>query len=308
MLLLAAAIPMLYWDAAPDTAAALRDAGIRNIAVAPARLAGWKDLAGVAAVAVDPASAIKLPAPTVNYRINEATATRAPWLVANGWKYVRKPSAQFYVEAPGKQSALAAAEAFCYGAHAVVHTDAAGLKPLAEMLNFLRGIGGDDLPAVADIGYIDDDSAASGEVMNLLVRDNLLFRLVKEPDRNLRLNVKLGTPEYPLTDARNPNTIAHLVRTNLTDEKRSVRIYGSAVVVARLTGEGGKARLHLLNYGGADRNVQGIRVRVLGRFPTHRLALAGAPGAELLDYSVEPDATEFTLPELRTYAVIDLTR
>jgi hypothetical protein len=28
----------------------------------------------------------------------------------------------------------------------------------------------------------------------------------------------------------------------------------------------------------------------------------------LLDYSVDSEATEFTLPELKTYAVIDLSR
>ena len=27
-----------------------------------------------------------------------------------------------------------------------------------------------------------------------------------------------------------------------------------------------------------------------------------------MDYSAEPDATEFTLPELKTYAVVDLSR
>ena len=75
----------------------------------------------------------------------------------------------------------------------MIRTDAAGLKPLAEMLEFLRAISGETLPPVADIGYIDDGSAASGEVMNLMVRDNLLFRLVPSPDQSLKVNVKLGT-------------------------------------------------------------------------------------------------------------------
>ena len=122
------------------------------------------------------------------------------------------------------------------------------------------------------------------------------------------MNVKLGTKEYPLEDAKNPGTVAHAVRFNLTDEKRSVRIYGSQVVVARLTASGGHVRLHLLNYAGAARKVDGIRVRVLGQYPKHQLWLADGAGVELLDYSVEPDATEFTLPELKTYAVVDLSR
>jgi hypothetical protein len=49
-------------------------------------------------------------------------------------------------------------------------------------------------------------------------------------------------------------------------------------------------------------------VRVLGQYAKHRLAAAGSPQAELLDYSVDSAATEFTLPELKTYAVIDLSR
>jgi hypothetical protein len=308
MLLLLAALPALFWDGAADTAQALRDAGIHQILVPAARLASWKSVPEITAEAADPQGTLKLLPPMVNYRIDEASATRAPWLVANGWRFIRRPQGRFYYDVTGKQAALAAAEAFCYGANAMIRTDAAGLKPLAEMLGFLRTITGEPLPPVADIGYIDDGTAASGEVMNLLVRDNLLFRLVPAPDRRLKVNVKLGTKEYPLEDAKNPGTVAHAVRFNLTDEKRSLRIYGSQVVVARLTASDGHARLHLLNYAGANRKVDAIRVRVLGQYPKHQLSLADGAGVELLDYSVEPDATEFTLPELKTYAVIDLSR
>jgi hypothetical protein len=79
-------------------------------------------------------------------------------------------------------------------------------------------------------------------------------------------------------------------------------------VVARLTASGGHARLHLLNYAGASRKVNGVRVRVLGRYPKHQLWLADGAGVELLDFSVDRDATEFTLPELKVYAVVDLSR
>jgi hypothetical protein len=308
MFLLLAALPALFWDGAADTAPALRDAGIQQILVPAARLASWKGVDGITAEAADPLTATKLLAPTVNYRMNEASATNTPWVVANGWKVIRRPQGRFYYDVTGKQAALAAAEAFCYGANAIIRTDAAGLKPLGDMLAFLRTIAGEPLPPVADIGYIDDGSSASGEVMNLMVRDNLLFRLVAKPDPNLKLNVKLGTKEYTLEDAKNPGTVAHAVRFHLTDEKRSVRVYGSQVVVARLTGSDGHARLHLLNYAGANRKVDGIRVRVLGQYAKHELRIADGTGVELLDYSVEPDATEFTLPELKTYAVIDLSR
>ena len=308
MLLLLAALPTLFWDGAADTAPALRDAGIHQMLVPAAQLASWKDAAGIAAEAADLQAAVKVMAPLVNYRMDEASATRAPWVVANGWRFIRRPQGRFYYDVTGKQAALAAAEAFCYGANAMIRTDAAGLKPLAEMLDFLRTVVGEPLPPVADIGYIDDGSSASGEVMNLLVRDNLLFQLVTSPDRRLKLNVKLGTKEYPLADAKNPGTVAHAVRYNLTDEKRSVRVYGSPVVVVRLTATEGHARLHLLNYAGANRKVDGVRVRVLGRYSKHQLSLADGAGVELLDYTVDSDATEFTLPELKTYAIVDLSR
>lgn len=314
MLLLLAALPGLFWDGGPDTAPALQEAGISHVFVPAAKAGSWKGVSGITVDTADPDKAVKLMAPTVNYRMNQASASREPWLVANGWRFLRQPQGRFYYDVPGPPAALAAAEAFCYGASALVKTDSAGLKPLAQMLAFLGGLGGgggagtSDMPPVADFGFIDDGSPAAGEVMNLLVRDNLLFRVVRAPDPTLKLTVRLGSREYPLEDAKNPKVIAQAVRTNLTDEKRSLRIYGSPVVVARLTGAGGRLRVHLLNYAGAARRVDGIRVRVLGSYPKHQVATDGAPGVELLDYTVESDATEFTLPELKTYAVIDLSR
>jgi hypothetical protein len=311
-------LPGLFWDGAADTAPALRDAGIKQILAPAARLAEWKNVPGIAAAVADLQGAVKLLPPTVNYRIDQASASRAPWLDSNGWRFLRQPEGRFYYEVTGKQSALAAAEAFCYGANAsdgstvMIRADATGLKPLAEMLEFLGGVSAEPMPPVADIGFIDDGSAEAGEVMNLLDRANLLFRIVAptdtRPDPRLKLMVRLGTKEYPAADAKNPIVVAHAVRGNLTDEKRSVRIYGSPVVIARLTASGSQARLHLLNYTAATRSVDGIRVRVLGQYPKHRLAASGSPGLELADYSVETDATEFTLPQLKTYAVIDLSR
>ena len=176
------------------------------------------------------------------------------------------------------------------------------------MLEFLRGLGANDAPAVADIGFIDDGSSTAGEVMNLMVRNNLLFRPVSKPDPLLKLNVRLGSKEFPLEDAKDPGRVAHEVRATLTDDRRSLRIYGSTVVVARLTTSPDGVRVHLLNYAGAERKVDGVRIRVVGRYAKHRLAAAGSPQEDLLDFTTEPDATEFTLPELKTYAVIDLSR
>ena len=307
LLALAVSLPTLFWDAPPDTAAALREAGITEIRLPAARLEAWRSVSGISSAA-EPANALRLLTPGVNYRMDEAGATRAPWLLSSSWKFLRDGQAPYYYDSPGKAAALAAAEAFSFDAAPSIHTDAAGLKPLAEMLAFLRGVSRPEMSPVADIGFVDDGSALSGEVMNLMVRDNLLFRRVTSPDAHLKLNVRLGTKEYSLADAKNPGMMAKTIRTNLTDDKRSVRLYGSVVVIARVSQSAQGARVQLLNYDGASRQVNGLRVRVLGRFPKYHLASAGSPGEELLDYTLDESATEFTLPELKTYAVIDLSR
>lgn len=308
LLLLAAALPGLFWEGGTDSAPALREAGISHVYVPPSQVESWKKLPGIAAEAADLQSAVKLLPPAVNYRIDEASASRVPWLDSNGWRFLREPGGHFYYDVAGRQAPLAAAEAFCWSANAMIRTDAGGLKPLAEMLGFLRGVSGPEMPALADIGLIDDGSPDVDELMNLLVRGNLLFKIVPLPDRRLKLTVRLGSKEYPHPDTQNLNTLVHQIRAGLTDDKRQVRVYGSPVVIVRLTGSAGHVRLHLLNYAAAARRVQGIRVRVLGRYSKHQVVSFGSPGAELLDYSVDSAATEFTLPELTTYAVIDLSR
>jgi hypothetical protein len=308
LLLLAAALPGLFWDGPPETAAALRDAGIERLQVPAAQYEAWKNAGQVAVEAVDLSRYIKTPAPGVLYRANVASATTTPWLITNGARFLRNPERPYYYETKGSQAALAAAEAFCFGTTALVGADAAGLKPFAEMAAMLRDLGSNDLPVAADIGFIDDGSPAAAEVLNMLVRDNLLFRRLPKPDPRMKLTVQFGSKEFPLEQAKNPGMMARDIRARLTDEKRTVRIYGSAVVVARLAVLPDGVRVHLLNYAGAERKVNGVRVRVLGRYSKSRVTAAGSPGEELADYAADADATEFTLPELKTYAVIDLTR
>ena len=308
LLALAAAIPGVFWDGAPDTAPALRDAGVQRIFVSAAQAAAWKGIPGLEVATADLAKATKLRTPAVNYRYDQASASRAPWLDSNGWRFLRLPQARFYYDAAGPGAALAAAEAFAWRADALVKTDAPGLAPLAQMLAFARGL---ETPAglqpVADFGFIDDGAAITGEVMNLLVRDNLLFRLVRAPDPTLKLTVKIGDKAYPIDKAKNPGVMAHLIRADLNDDRRSLRIYGTAVVVARLEAAPERLRVHVLNYDTA-RKVEGLRVRVPGEFPKHHVAAAGSPDAGLIDYAAGSGATEFTLPELKTYAVIDLMK
>ncbi|MDP9323567.1 MAG: hypothetical protein M3P13_08020, partial [Acidobacteriota bacterium] len=87
-------------------------------------------------------------------------------------------------------------------------------------------------------------------------------------------------------------------------EQRTLRVYGSEVVICRLTGDGQRMRLHLLNYGGRD--IEGLRIRVRGTYRSGDAYVAGAGRLPLQDQIVADGATEFSLPRIATYAVIDL--
>src|SRR5258708_32319311 len=142
------------------------------------------------------------------------------------------------------------------------------------MLTFLEGLPPADLPAIADLGVIDDGSAITGEAMTLLARRNLLYQVVKAPSSRFRLNIVMGSREYPVEEAADPSAFALKIRRLLTDEQRALRIYGSEVVIGRLTGDGGRIRLHLINYGG--RGMEGRRVRPRGAHGTRGAHGAGA--------------------------------
>jgi hypothetical protein len=143
-------------------------------------------------------------------------------------------------------------------------------------------------------------------VMNLLARRNLLFEVVQAPSPRHRINVRIGTPEYPREEAADPSAFALKIRRQLTDEQRTLRVYGSEVVICRLTAASGGARLHLINYGG--REIQGLRIRLRGIYGAGEARVAGAGALALQDRAVIGDATEFSLPRLTTYAVVDLRR
>jgi hypothetical protein len=308
LLIAAVLLPALFWDKGPETVNVLREAHISHIATSVAMAEKWKTVPGISVDIVDPKQLIRVLTPSVVFHAEEASATRTPWVNSNGWRFLRQPDGRFYYESPGAAAPLAAAEAFTFSADAVIHTDEAGLGPFGKMLAFLQRVGGEDLPAMVNIGFIDDGSPQSGEFMNLLVRRNLLFRVVKNPDPKLDLTVKLGAPQYPRSEAGNPSLLAEKVRSNLTDEKRLLRLYGSEVVVGRLVGGGNHARLYLLNYAAARAPVEGIRIRILGVYPNQDIVEFDKPNALLMDVSTTSGASEFTVPELKTFAVIQLSR
>jgi hypothetical protein len=305
-LVLLAAVPCLYWTAGVQSAASLKAAGIERLCVPPEQAEAWRS-AGFSPLPLgesDLALRETLPAPGIKARADRASATRRPWVDANGWRFLRNPAGRYAYDLPPGAAGLAAAEASVYGADAVLKIDPADLQGLGRMLGFLSRLPANPLPDVADLAVVDDGSAAMGEVLNLLVRRNLLFRIVKEPSPQFRINVKLGTREYLPREAADPSALALKIRRQLTDEQRALRIFGSEVVIGRLTGGTGRVRLHLLNYGG--REIEGLRIRLLGAYPEGLAHVAGQGRVMLEERVVADGATEFSLPLLGAYAVVDL--
>lgn len=308
-LLLLLALPCLYWtEAPPQGAAGAGPGGVDRLCVPPDLVDAWRGV-GVTVVpltAEELAAREALPAPGVVPRPGVASPTRSPWVVTNGWRFLRNPSGRYTYELPAGRAALGAAEALAYGADAVLKIDPADVAAVGELFAFARTIPSADLPDIADFGVVDDGSDLMGEVMNLLVRRNLLFARVDAPGTGrFPFTVRLGDPEYPRESAADPSAFALSVRRRLTDDRRSLRLYGSEVVIARLTGGPTRARLYLLNYGG--RPIEGLRVRVRGAYPEAKAYVAGVERTTLDEHVVLDEATEFSVPQLNVYAVIDLT-
>lgn len=272
-----------------------------------------RGVASAAPVGPEAQGFVDVPAPGIRFIPNDSQATTAPWIDSNGWRFQRGIRKARYATLPDGSAPLAAAEAFAFDVEAILNPSAADVEALGTMLTFLRSQSQPALPAFANIGIQDDGSAEMGEVLNLLTRRNLLYRVVSGNDRSLNLIVRLGTADFPQTLARNPHEFAARVRAKLGDDKRLVRVYGTSSVVAHLTGDSRRARLYLLSYSGSSRmqgrNLQPVRVRLLGRYePTHVAVDNGPADAQLSDVDHPGNATEFSLPPFATLAIVDLAR
>ena len=190
-----------------------------------------------------------MPSPGVRYLPNVARATNVPWIDSNGWRFARGLRKANYVKLPAGSAALAAAEAFVFNVDAIVNPDPKDVDDLGTMLRFIKSQEAPPMPELVNIGVVDDGSPVMGEVLNLLTRQNLLYKVVKKPDPGLDVNVQLGTPDFPAEAAANPYEFAARVRAKLGDDKRFVRLYGTSTVIARLTGDAKRARLYLLSFG-----------------------------------------------------------
>jgi hypothetical protein len=256
-------------------------------------------------VSEPPAGAIKLLRPGTRADASQqASTSRAPWVDANGWRFRRNPDKTFLYDGVSKaRLPLAAAEAFVYGGRAAIRAPGADAEALKPMMDFLAGIEDSPLPPVADFVLIDDGSPILGEIMNLLSRRNLLFTTRADNREHLKLVVEVGTPEFPRAGAANPAEFSNLVRRRLTDANRSLRIYGSETVIGYLLSDGKRARLHLLNYGSDP--IEMFRVRTKGIWKVERIRSFEQPKAAVEEIEYYGGGTEFSVPLLRLYSVID---
>jgi hypothetical protein len=307
-LLIAAMAALVYVASAAPAAQSAAPSKVYLTAAASSLVE--QGLAAAAPTGSDAASYQEIPSPGVRYLPNVARATNVPWIDSNGWRFARGMRKVSYANVPAGSASLAAAEAFVFNVDAIINPDPKDLEDLGKMLRFLKANEQAPLPDLVNIGVVDSPSPLLNEVLNLLTRRNLLYKVVPAPDRTLDLNVQLGTPDFPAEAAANPYEFAARVRAKLGDDKRLVRLYGTSTVVARLTGDKSRARLYLLSFGSRrqqDAGAQAIRVRVQGRYqPAKFAAYGGNPEAKVSDVRHPGTTTEFWVPDFNTCAIIDL--
>ena len=250
---------------------------------------------------------LMVPAPGLRNVPSDAQATAVPWVDSNAWRFKRGITHARYPALPRNLSPLAAAESFAFGVDAILNPDEADLPALGNFLRFAKAEGKPVLPTMANIGLVDDGSPVMDEVMNMLTRRNLLYRIVTRPDPSLSLFLQIGTDAFTRESAANPSDFAQRVRAWVGDDNRLVRVFNSNTLIAHLTGDGTRVRLFVLSYSRSRAQMAGAIVRVKGMYePSHFAAFGAAPGDGLTDLQHPGNATEFTLPGFDTLAIIDL--
>src|SRR5262249_60396353 len=114
-------LPCVYAAQGGDSRAALAGAGITRVCTE-----------------ADLAQREALPVPGTAPRAGLASPTRAPWIVANGWRVTRHPGTRYVYNAPAGKAAPAAAEAFAYGRDGALGVRTAHPPPASATVHSLR--------------------------------------------------------------------------------------------------------------------------------------------------------------------------
>src|SRR5205085_1998285 len=125
------------------TAPQLRDAGIREIAVAR-NAEAWSST-GISAQVVDVSTLTRLDTVGVDYQMGTAGATAAPWVQSNLWRMIREPKASFLYEVAPAALPLAVAEAYAGGARTFFRVKPSDLERFAAPYRFIQGLHGPPL-------------------------------------------------------------------------------------------------------------------------------------------------------------------
>ncbi len=245
----------------------------------------------------DTSKFVTVRAPGIEMRRNMAMATSAPWVDSNIWQFRRAPSKSYFSDVTGKSVALAMAEAHSQGVELALRTTPDQRKEYEAMAAFLRTVPEGPTAVWANLAVTDDGSDAAGEALNLLSRRNLLFTTKPGAKADLKLKA-----DKSIT---NPYDFAQEARQKLGEDKRLVRLYGSEITIADLRREGNKVRLSLIQYG--RRPSDAPRIRVRGHYSNVRALVYGTGEMQVTDLTTDGAYTEFTLPSLPLYAVLDLT-
>ena len=246
-----------------------------------------------------PAQRQKAAVPRIDPQVSVASATRSPWIVSNGWLYRRNPGVRYEIDAREGGAVRAAAEAVAFAGTVLIHASPSETSALAQLREAVGRMPRVLLPDVADFEFFDDGRAVAGEILNLFTRRNMLVRGVSKPSGSLPV-VRMGEGELTQDLAHNPSDFAYAVRQKLGDASRSLRVYGTEMAIVRFLSDGRRARVHIVNYN--DQPLEGVRIRVRGSYS--RQVTYVSDSAE--DLSQDNGFTEFTFPEIATYAVADL--
>src|SRR5262249_23974278 len=122
LVLLLATLPMILWQQGAETAPTLKQSGVANICVPASKAAQWRKtgLSVIPLSRTELESCTKLPAPRIAAEPQDASATRSPWVIANGWQFMRNTTDKYFYDLPPCKGSLAVAEAYVYGADAIL--------------------------------------------------------------------------------------------------------------------------------------------------------------------------------------------
>jgi hypothetical protein len=181
---------------------------------------------------------------------------------------------------------------------------------------------------IASIGVVTDAPMVWFEVMNLLARHNLPFRIIAPQqlpaltDASVKLLLVLGDPDSAQRSAlaafeRNgglvrivsappdPNRLALDVRRQLGPDKRVIEVFnGITVIAAPYAGKDGGVLVTLVNYAHQPLPVQ---LRIPGVFSEVHYE-SPETKATLVAHEHRDGATEFVLPSVRVSARVFLTK